>query len=163
AEKKLEILRWRRGPTSGEPEIAGPPARRVTWRAFPTMMPDMLRARVRADMSAASKKPPGSIAEELIVWGIAALGFLAVACLAWLRLPVALWHWANAAWWHWAVAIFAFWLLLLFPLAFILLGQRLITAAGSNARAHLRWATVSYLGALALIVLILLPFAVTRE
>jgi len=114
-------------------------------------------------MSATRKNPPGSIGAKLVVWSIAALGLFAVTYLAWLRLAVALWHWANAVWWHWAVAIVVFVPLLLLPGAFILLGRRLIAAAGSDTRAHLRWATVSYLGALALVVLILWAFAATPE
>ena len=115
-------------------------------------------------MSAAGKTPPGSTAAKLIVWSITGLGFFAVTYLAWLRLPVALWHWANAVWWHWAIAIWVFPLLLISPAVFVLPGgQHLIAAAGLRRRAHLRWETVSFLGALALSILILLAFAAKPE
>ena len=126
------------------------------------MMPDMLRARVRADMSAADKKPPSSIAETLIVWGIAALGFLAVAYFVGM-LVVALCNWANDAWWHWPFAIIFLLSAVILPLAFILwAGGHLIAAAGAGARS-LWWETVSYLGAVGALLLILWAFTTDPE
>ena len=104
------------------------------------------------------------IAAKLIALSIAVLGFYAVTYFAWLRLPVALWHWANAVWWHWLVAIVVFPLLLIFP-PFLILGggMHLVASAGVGTRAHLRWKTLSYLGAVGALVLLLWAFATAPE
>ena len=103
-----------------------------------------------------------SVGEKIIGWGIGALCFLSVAYFAWYRLPVLLWYWASEVWWHWIPAIPACFLMFIVPI-FTLMGAGSLTAEDRARGGHLWWDVVSYLGAIALAILILWAFMPATE
>ena len=117
---------------------------------------DTIPAKAKVDIK--RERWLNSIALRLIVWIMAAFGFLAVTYLAWACLSVSLWHWLNKGWWHWVFAPFAaFFLFLFVPLLAGIMAGPLIASA-SNVKARIWWEVVSYAGGLGTIIFTLWAF-----